>query len=350
MDKNHCEKCHQALAPGAVLCPNCGTPAPGVYFFEPSQPPVSPGPANSGRGARFWLGLAGIIGGSLCGCLALVMGILFFASGGINIPAHSQSNQPVAPPQTTQQPSEIPSTQMTSPTASPAAPPAPEATDIPTPSDTPADIPTDTPMPSETPSPNPVSSRATQYFDDFSNINGGWANIAEDSYSMEYFQGGKYAIALRVPEKMAIALPPYPFTKPIKNMIVSVKATGEGEDGFYGVLCHYQDQNNYYRVSFSGGQYAVDKMVNGQLTQLTSPFWKPILAYQPDANGYIAITLACVDGRIQLLVNDMGQESITDTDLDQGDALLFAASGTKSNSSGMYEQAFFDDFSAELQP
>jgi hypothetical protein len=49
-------------------------------------------------------------------------------------------------------------------------------------------------------------------------------------------------------------------------------------------------------------------------------------------------------------VNDVGQEIITDTDLDQGDALLFAASGIKKDSSGVYEQAFFDDFSAELQP
>ena len=345
MDKNHCEKCHQALAPEAVLCPNCGAPAPGVYFFEPSQPPVPSRASNSGRGARFWIGLAGIIGGSLCGCLALVMGISFFASGGMSTPGLSQPNQPAAPLQTTQQPSET----MTPPTtASPAAPPALEAT--PTPMDMPADIPTDTPMPSETPSSNPVNSSATQYFDDFSNINGGWMNVFEDNYSMEYFQGGKYAIALRVPQLMAMAFPPYPFTKPIKNIAVSVKAQGEGGNGFYGVLCHYQDQSNYYRASFSGDQYAVDKMVNGQLTPLTSPFWKPILAYQPDADGYISITLICADGRIQLLVNDMGQEIITDTDLDQGDALLFAASGDTTNADGVYEQAFFDDFSAELLP
>ena len=342
MDKNHCQKCHQPLEPGAVICPNCGAPAPGVYFFEPPQPPASSVPSKSGRGVRFWLGLAGIIGGSLCGCLALVMGVLYLTGGLSQTPTLSQSNPPTTPLQITQSPSKVPSITITSPVEVPAVPPAQEVTTT--------EVPTATPTPSETPSQNPVTSNATQYFDDFSNINGGWQDVAEESYSIGYFQGGRYAIALRVPQQMAMAFPPYPFTKPIKNLAVSVKVQGEGGNGFYGVLCHYQDQSNYYRASFSGDQYAVDKVVNGQWTQLTSPFWKPILAYQPDADGYITITLACTDGRIQLLVNDMGQEIITDTDLNQGDALLFAASGTKSNSSGVYEQAFFDDFSAELLP
>jgi hypothetical protein len=328
---NHCQKCHQLLERGAVICSNCGAPAPGVYFFDPPQPPVSSGPSNSGRGVRFWLGLAGIIGGSLCGCLALVLGFLFLSREGSKTPTLSQSNpsnQQVAPAPITQPPSEVPAITITAPTEVPTVPPTQEAT----------------------PTTGPANNNVTQYFDDFSNINGAWQNVFEDSLIMGYFQKGNYAITLRAPQKMAVAFPPYPFTKPINNMIVSVKAKGDGEDGFYGVLCHYQDQYNYYRASFSGDQYAVDKMVNGQSTELTSPFWKKIVAYQPDADGYLTITLACTDGRVQILVNDVGQDIITDMDLDQGDALLFAASGDTINADGIYEQAFFDDFSAELLP
>jgi hypothetical protein len=324
----HCQKCQQPLAPGVLVCPNCGTPAPGVFFFEPSQAPAPSGPATSKRDARFKLGLAGIIGGSLCGCLALVLGFVYLSGGG------SKTSPPAQVPA-------VPPAQEVTPNVITTATSTQEATLT--------EVPAAPALLGETPV-YPVDGGTTKYFDDFSNINGPWKNTSDDSYSMGYFQKGNYSIALRVPQKMAVAFPPYPFTKPIKNIIVSVKAKGNGQDGFYGLLCHFQDKDNYYRVSFTGDQYAVDKRVNGQLTELTSPFWKKIIAYQPDSDGYITIILACTDGRVQLVVDDIGQEIITTTDLDQGDALLFAASGTEKDDSGVYEQAFFDDFSAELQP
>jgi hypothetical protein len=189
------------------------------------------------------------------------------------------------------------------------------------------------PLAKVTPTPKPKND-ATHFFDDFSNFNGPWENVFKDNYSIGYFQKGNYAIALRVPLKMAMAFPPYKFKKPIKNMLIGFKAQGEGDGGSYGLLCHYQDKYNYYRVSFSGSQ----------------PYWKDILDYETDEDGYIHIQVACTDGRIQVLVNDMGQVIISDEDLNQGDALLFAASGDQKNEDGTYEAAYFDDFSAEIMP
>ena len=327
---NRCTKCSTLLPPNSIICPKCGTPAPGVFFFEPSQPTASFEPARSGRGRRFWLGLALLLGGCLCGCLALLVGFSSLSGGQPGAAPVSQSkpsNPQAAPVKITQPPSAVPPIIITPPTAAPAAQ-------------------------GETPTKNVVvdnSNSATRYFDDFSNINGHWENIFNDSLNMGYWQKGNYGIVVRVPLKMAVAFPPYPFKKPVKNMIISVKAQGDGS-GFYGVLCHYQDKNNYYRISFSGDQYAVDKMVQGQMTELTQPFWKKIIAYQPAPDGYMTIVTACTDGRVQILVNDVGQEIITNEDLDTGDAVLFASSGDKKDASGVYEQAFFDDFSAELQP
>ena len=35
---------------------------------------------------------------------------------------------------------------------------------------------------------------------------------------------------------------------PMYDMLLSVRAKGEGGNGFYGLLCHYKDDNNYYRA------------------------------------------------------------------------------------------------------
>jgi hypothetical protein len=165
---------------------------------------------------------------------------------------------------------------------------------------------------------------------------------------MGYFQHGNYAIVMNIPQKMAFSIPPYSFTRPVKNLLIKVKVTGDGGNGFYGLLCHFKDAKNYYRVSFSGVQFAVDKIIDGKRSELTQPYWKAIIAYQPEADGYMNVTLACTEGRIQLLVNDVGQVIVSDEDLTEGDAALFVASGDKKGEYGVYEQAFFDDFSAEL--
>jgi hypothetical protein len=321
-----CQKCHYSLQPGALICPNCGTPAPGVSVFEPEQPQVSsPESYKPGKSKRFWLGLFVIVGGSLCGCLALVMGFLTF-TGELSKSSNLIQSKPITPSAVSPQISQPQSLKSTSTIEAAVFPPAQK----------------------ETPTENSSMSNATQYFDDFSNLSSGWENSSLDSFTMGYFQKGNYAIKINVPMKMTFAIPPYPFKKPVENIIFSVKAQGSGGNGFYGVMCHYQDKYNFYRISFSGDKFAVDKMVKGQLTELTQPFWKKLIAYTPAADGYMTIQMACTDGRIQLLVNDIGQVIINNEDLDHGDVTLFAAAGDKKNADGVYEQAFFDDFSAEL--
>jgi hypothetical protein len=338
----YCHKCGAKLPAATPVCPRCGTPAPGTFFFSSDPAVPAPAPNKVGRGTRFWIGLAAIIGGSMCSCLALVM-VVFYAMNGLK-PTQSVSavvDQPSATPalvesidvQTAEEPT-IEITQITPPTAEPL--PAPSATpELPTPTETSLTVP-------------PSSAGATQYFDDFSNINGPWTQVNTADYTMGYFQHGNYAIVLNIPQKMAVSMPPYSFTRPVKNLIIKAKVSGDGGNGFYGLLCHFKDAKNYYRVGFSGAQFAVDKIVDGQRSELTQPFWKPIIAYKPEADGYMNVTLACTEGRIQLLVNDVGQVIVSDEDLTEGDAVLFVASGDKKGETAVYEEAFFDDFSAEL--
>lgn len=338
----YCQKCGAMLPAATLVCPRCGAPAPGTFFFSPDPAVTAPAPSNSGRSARFWIGLAAIIGGSLCSCLALVM-IVFYAMDGLK-PSQSVSaivDQASATPPLAQS--------ITVPTAED---PVVEITETTPPTEEPLPEPSftpDQPTPTETPPPPPpTTGGATQFFDDFSNINGPWQQVNTADFTMGYFQHGNYAMVMNIPQKMGISIPPYAFTRPIKNLIIKVKVTGDGGNGSYGVLCHFKDAKNFYRVSFSGVQFAVDKIIDGQRSDLTQPLWKAIIAYQPEADGYMNVIVACTQGRIQLLVNDVGQVIVSDEDLTEGDAVLFVASGDKKGETGVYEEAFFDDFSAEL--
>jgi hypothetical protein len=338
----YCQKCGAMLATATLVCPRCGAPAPGTIFFSADPPVTAPAPSTAGRGARYWIGLTAIIGGSLCSCLALVM-MAISAMNGLN-PSPSVSavvNQPSATPHI-QQPITVPPTEDPAIKKTEITPPTEQP--LPAPSNTP-----DQPTPTETPSSTPSSAGgATQFFDDFSNINGPWRQDFTADYNMGNYQKGNYGITLNIPQKMAFSIPPYPFTRPIKGMIIKVKVYGDGGNGFYGLLCHFVDGKNFYRVSFSGVQFAVDKVINGQRTDLTQPYWQNLISYQPAADKYMNVVLACTQGRIQLLVNDVGQVIVSDEDLTEGDAALFVASGDKKGATGLYEEAFFDDFSAEL--
>ena len=337
-----CQKCGATLPPGTLVCPRCNSPAPDTFFFSPDPAAMAPASSSSGHGARFWIGLVAIIGGSLCSCLAVAMigFYIYYTFGGMkssqSISAITETPSSEAPlvQSGALSPAENPVIQITPATEEPLL--APHVTP-------------DQLAPAENPpATSPSGGGDPRFFDDFSNINGAWKQVNNDDYTMGYFQHGNYAITLNVPNKMAVSKPPYAFSRPVKGLLINVKVTGEGGNGFYGLLCHFQDAKNYYRVSFSGTQYAVDKIVDGQRRELTQPFWKKLIAYQPEADGYLHVSLACTDGRLQILVNDVGQEIVDVPDLSEGDVALFAASGDKKDQNGLYEGAYFDDFSAEL--
>ncbi len=331
-----CNQCSTKLPFDAAVCPRCGTPAPESFFIPMS--PETPQPAGTSRGTQFWLGLTAIIGGILCACVALSLMVFYWIGNG-RVAA-------VIPPTSAET--------ATIPALSPTAPVALEISvtetlipvEIASPTDPPpAQEPTQI-IVTETQSP-PPESNPRLFFDDFSDPESGWKRVQEDTYTMDYTGFGEYTLVLRITDQMLVAYAPYPFTDPA-GMIINVSVMGNGENGAVGVMCHLQDQNNYYRVSFRENRYGIDKVIGGKLIELTQPYWKEIIAYEPEADGMLKITLACLEGRIQLLVNDVGQEIITDTDLTSGEAAIFIASGTEPDANGIYMEGYFDDFFAEI--
>ena len=313
-----CQKCQQTLDPETLLCPNCGALAPGAVEFE--SPGAAQAPAQAGRGRRFWMGLVLLIAGGLCGCAALA-GLISSLGGMSPAPQQSQAlySGPAAAPQAL----------------------APQAE--------PADTSGGQTTAGETSADTPGNNAATFFSDDFSNINGEWPDKMNDSYSMGYFQQGNYAIAVNVPGKMAVASPPYPFNEPIEGVSVHVKARGDG-GGYFGLICHYVDAKNYYLVGFTADVYMVRKVVDNQITDLTDPAWKDLLLENSNPDDYMDIAVTCSNGQIGTMVNGVVQEVVFDNDLTQGNVLIFAAATDETDANGVYEQAFFDDFSVEIQP
>ena len=331
-----CQKCGKPLPSGAIICPNCSAPKPGAYLFTPEN---GEGSAPGGRGLRFWFGLALLIGGSLTSCISLASMAVYLLGGFQGTGSSVALNEPTAS-------QAIPSASLVSMTAT-MQPPTVTVTY------TSQVMPSQTATlaaPTQTATPiSLVNAVPASYSDDFEDVESGWTRDYDDRYNLDYAPEGNYRIELSIPDNMAVSVPPYPFEHPMYNMIVSVRAKGEGGNGFYGLLCHLQDDKSYYRAGISNGFYTIHKVINKQLTQLTDPPWKPIIEYEPDADGYVTMTLACEDGRIQLLIDDIGQEIITDTDLNEGDGAIFVWAGNQPDDEGVYMRGYFDDFSVELR-
>jgi hypothetical protein len=301
------------------------------------------------RGARFWIGLAGIVGGSLCLCLVLIIGFSYLTKNSLPTPSTSIVSAGASPTS----PSKPATTSSATGTAAPArATPQPAA-----PSATPTNLPpaslTPT-QPSATDLPSvvapPPANSATEFHDDFSNPNSGWAMTITDGYSLDYNQDLSYTITLNQPNQLLYSPAPVPFTKPVKNILVSVRGRlSTPGSGLFGVMCNLQDNQNYDFIAISGNRFAIGKMVNGTRTELTSPYWQPILSAKADADGYLTLQVSCFDHFIVLSVNDFGQAHVVDEDLSSGDVALFGASTDQKDADGNYVIASFKDFSAVLQ-
>jgi hypothetical protein len=208
-------------------------------------------------------------------------------------------------------------------------------------------------QPTETP---PLSTSAPQasrtYTEDFSTTNGAWPEVTTDNYEVGYSNMQNYSISLLQPNRLAYVVPPHHLQEPFMNVIVSVNVRPGLQDGAFGILCGFQDANNFYAVKVSGTQYSIYKVVQGKTTFLTDPQWKPTDNIQKlDNNGYINLLVNCMGSSIGVQINNFGQKVVMDdaNSFPTGDVAIFAASGTTKGYDS-YNTIFFDDFSLEVNP
>jgi hypothetical protein len=237
-------------------------------------------------------------------------------------------------------------------TATPEAPPAsptvealpdtstPLPTNTPLPSDTP--VPTETPLPTDTPTPEftatptspPEPNWAVEYKDNFSYTEG-WPVGDFNSSHMRYTEKG-YVIKNQTVKAAVWAVRNTAYG----NVRVEVDASRRSGplDGYYGVVCHFSNGNNYYMLAVgSDGWFGIGMQKGGKLSFLKESRDSNAVVLTGSAVNHIRAD--CYSGRLILWVNGVKLLEVEDSTFTGGAVGLAAGTRKVTNF-----EVLFDNF------
>ena len=164
-----------------------------------------------------------------------------------------------------------------------------------------------------------VGDEPVLFRDDFSSENVGWATH-EDSQSFAGFDLGGYRLQSAMPDYQFWSVPGLNF----QDTIVQVRAKKlEGpDDNLFGLVCRYQDDQNFYALVIgSDGYYGIYKRIDGEqslVDQIHMDFSDIILPGVADNT----VRAVCQADQLILIVNEMPLIQVQDDTLAQGDVGL----------------------------
>ena len=159
--------------------------------------------------------------------------------------------------------------------------------------------------------------------DDFSDPSSGWDRVSVDDGVTDYADGA-YRIYVNASDSDVWANPGLKFD----DAYVEVDATkiGGSDDNDYGVICRYQDSDNFYFfVISSDGYYGVGKVLQGE-QQLIGMDSMPPSEVIKKGNVTNHLRAGCVGSKLSLTINDQLLGEYDDTDFASGDVGLVAGS------------------------
>ena len=159
--------------------------------------------------------------------------------------------------------------------------------------------------------------------DDFSDPSSGWDRVNVDDGITDYADGA-YRIYVNSSDSDVWANPGLKFD----DVYVEVDATkiGGSDDNDYGVVCRYQDGDNFYFfVISSDGYYGVGKVLQGE-QQLIGMDSMPPSEVIKKGNVTNHLRAGCVGSKLSLTINDQLLGEYDDTDFTAGDVGLVAGS------------------------
>jgi hypothetical protein len=148
-------------------------------------------------------------------------------------------------------------------------------------------------------------------WDDFSDKKSGWDQVVSSEGSAGYFDD-TYQISVTYPNTDIFTT----FTKTFINsdVHVSVVRTAGGDDNNFGVICRFQDPENFYAGQISSdGTAGIFKIENGKYQQLGNSYMVPAPAIL-GGSGKNELRFECVENTLTLSVNG----TIVDTQVDDG--------------------------------
>jgi len=172
--------------------------------------------------------------------------------------------------------------------------------------------------------------------DDFSDPESGWDRVIVADGVTDY-SDGVYRIFVNTSNTDVWSNPNLDFTD-VRIDVESTKVGGD-DDNDYGVVCRYQDSENFYFfVISSDGYYGVGKVSAG-LQQLIGVDSMPPSEFINQGNASNILRADCVGSKLSFYVNNEQLGEYEDTDFTSGDVGLIA--GTF-DSSGV--DIHFDNF------
>lgn len=171
--------------------------------------------------------------------------------------------------------------------------------------------------------------------DDFSDDSTGW-EIVNNVYELKGYSSEGYLISINNKGGRSISTTGLQFSD-VKIQVSTHKLTGGG-DSYLGVVCRYQDNQNYYRLFITADGYTgIVRVLNGE--SITLPAGK--MSYNHDVlqdDGVNQLEVSCVGSQLELVVNNKLAVSAEDDQLEKGDVGIFAETGQDGAGSFIFNQ------------
>lgn len=176
--------------------------------------------------------------------------------------------------------------------------------------------------------------------DDFSNLMSGWEIRNEPSAVTDY-RDGQFVIVVNKPDTTLWSKPIGVFTD--VDIAVDVLQTAGPFKNLFGVICRYQDADNFYRFVIGSDGYAgITKRSGGQVAVISGP----VLTLSTAVNlGFAAnhIEAICKGSNLTLLVNGEIVAQASDDQFASGEIGLIASSAKD-----IGVEIHFDNFVAKM--
>lgn len=160
--------------------------------------------------------------------------------------------------------------------------------------------------------------------DDFSDDTTGW-EIVNNVYELKGYSSEGYLISINNKGGRSISTTGLQYND-VKVQVETHKLTGSN-DSYLGIVCRYQDSQNYYRFFVTPDGYTgLVRMVNGESSTL--PGGK--MMYNHDVNqddDKNLLEVFCVGNQLSLLINGKLAVTAEDEQLSNGDVGIFAETG-----------------------
>jgi hypothetical protein len=181
-------------------------------------------------------------------------------------------------------------------------------------------VPTDTPLPTETPttaaSPTPAATATPAWklvFEDDLKT-GVWITAKSDDYRLQY-TGGGYSITNKVVDDIAYS------TREESYYDIQIEVTAhrtEGPpDGYYGIICNFQNGTNYYILAVGvDGWYGIGLKKTGQLKFLQEGVDQNGVIHTGDSEN--TLRAECAKGVLTLWANGTQLATLKDRTFTSG--------------------------------